>query len=127
MSFSQIFREKAPLDSIIQVMGRLNREAENDRASLIVYDYDKEHRPYSQLELNESEKRLKVVKDSIDLYSLLDEYYESISEKNQLYKNYSKELDERITKLDFDVIWEFKLKRSCLDTRHERSEKSKSS
>ena len=108
-------------------MGRLNREAENDRASLIVYDYDKEHRPYSQLELNESEKRLKVVKDSIDLYSLLDEYYESISEKNQLYKNYSKELDERITKLDFDVIWEFKLKRSCLDTRHERSEKSKSS
>ena len=46
MSFSQIFREKAPLDSIIQVMGRLNREAENDRASLIVYEYDKEHNKY---------------------------------------------------------------------------------
>lgn len=101
ISFSYIFREKAPLDSIIQVMGRLNREAENDRASLVVYEYDKEHRPYSQLELDESEERLKVVKDSIDLYSLLDKYYESISEKNELYKNQSKELDGRITKLDF--------------------------
>ena len=107
ISFSYIFREKAPLDSIIQVMGRLNREAENDQASLVVYEYDKEHRPYSQLELDESEERLKVVKDSIDLYSLLDKYYESISEKNELYKNQSKELDDRITKLDFDGIWEF--------------------
>jgi CRISPR/Cas system-associated endonuclease/helicase Cas3 len=107
ISFSHIFREKAPLDSIIQVMGRLNREAKNDQASLIVYEYDNEHRPYSQLELDESEKRLKVVKDSIDLYSLLDKYYESISEKNQLYKNQSKELDDRMTKLDFDGIWEF--------------------
>jgi CRISPR-associated endonuclease/helicase Cas3 len=107
LSFSQIFREKAPLDSIIQVMGRLNREAENDQASLVIYNYDTEHRPYSQLELNESEKRLMAVKNSIDLYSVLDEYYESISGKNQLYQKYANKLDERITKLDFDGVWEF--------------------
>lgn len=57
--------------------------------------------------LNESEKRLALVKNSIDLYSLLPEYYQSISEKNNLYKEYTKELDGRIAKLDFDGIWEF--------------------
>ena len=49
LSFSHIFREKAPLDSIIQVMGRLNREAEDDRSKRIVYEYDNEYRPYSKL------------------------------------------------------------------------------
>ena len=94
LSFSQIFREKAPLDSIIQVMGRLNREAEDDQATLVVYEYDDNHKPnhkpYSQLELYESEKRLGLVKNSIDLYSLLPEYCQSISEKNNLYKEYTK-------------------------------------
>jgi len=59
LSFSHIFREKAPLDSIIQVMGRLNREAKDDQARLIVYEYDTEYRPYSKLELNLSEEILK--------------------------------------------------------------------
>jgi CRISPR-associated endonuclease/helicase Cas3 len=65
LSFSQIYREKAPLDNIIQVMGRLNREAEDDQAQLVVYEYDieydNEHRPYpyNKLELNESEVILK--------------------------------------------------------------------
>ena len=34
-------------------------------------------------------------------------YYESISERNNLYKQLSKELDDYIAKLDFDKIWEF--------------------
>jgi CRISPR-associated endonuclease/helicase Cas3 len=106
LSFLQIFREKAPLDSIIQVMGKLNREAEDDLATLVIYKYDDNHKPYSQLELFESEKRLELVKNSIDLYSLLPEYYQFISEKNNLYKDYTNELDDRITKLDFDGIWE---------------------
>ena len=107
LSFSQVFREKAPLDSIIQVMGRLNREAEDDQANLVVYDYDKNHKPYSQLEFKESEERLGLIKNSIDLYSSLPEYYQSISEKNNLYKEYTEELNNRIAKLDFDGIWEF--------------------
>jgi CRISPR-associated endonuclease/helicase Cas3 len=107
ISFSQIFREKAPIDSIIQVMGRLNREAENDDARLVIYDYDDEYRPYSQLELRESEMILRTVKNSVELYSKLGQYYASISEKNNLYKNYAEELQEYIMKLDFDNIWDF--------------------
>jgi CRISPR/Cas system-associated endonuclease/helicase Cas3 len=107
LSFSHIFREKAPLDSIIQVMGRLNREAEDYQSKLIVYEYDNEYRPYSKLELNESEDILKTAKDSTELYSSLPQYYKSISEKNNLYKDHSKQLDDLIAKLDFDGIWEF--------------------
>jgi Mn-dependent DtxR family transcriptional regulator len=107
ISFSHIFREKAPLDSIIQVMGRLNREAEADEARLAVFEYDNEFRPYSQLELDESEKILKEAKDSTQLYSSLAQYYKSISEKNETYKKYSSELEYYISRLDFDRIWEF--------------------
>ncbi len=107
ISFSQIFREMAPLDSVIQVMGRLNREAEDKKANLVVYEYDTEHRPYSKLELNESEKILRIVKDSTELYSWLSQYYQSISEKNNLYKKYTNELNEYIARLDFDEIWNF--------------------
>jgi CRISPR-associated endonuclease/helicase Cas3 len=107
ISFSHVFREKAPLDSIIQVMGRLNREAENDNARLVVYEYDTEHRPDSYLELKESEQILKTVKDSPELYLSLARYYESVSERNEKYKKYTKELDTHIVKLDFDRIWDF--------------------
>jgi CRISPR-associated endonuclease/helicase Cas3 len=80
ISFSRVFREKAPLDSIIQVMGRLNREAEEDQSKLTVYEYDNENRPYSELELNESEKILRRVKDSTELYSSLAAYYKAVSQ-----------------------------------------------
>jgi CRISPR-associated endonuclease/helicase Cas3 len=107
ISFTKIYREKAPLDSIIQVMGRLNREAENDSAKLVIFEYDTEHKPYSQLELNESGPILKKVKNSIDLYLELPKYYQSISEKNNSYKRYTNELNEYIAKLKFDEIWDF--------------------
>ncbi|MGH9983739.1 MAG: CRISPR-associated helicase/endonuclease Cas3 [Nitrososphaeraceae archaeon] len=107
ISFSHIFRERAPLDSIVQVMGRLNREAENDQAELVVFDYDDEPRPYTQLELNESENILRVVGNSIDLYSRLDEYYQSVWKKNMVAKTHSQELDYYISTLNFNKIWEF--------------------
>ncbi len=107
LSFSHIFREIAPLDSIIQVMGRLNREAEDNNAKLILYEYGNEYKPYSKLELTLSEEILKRANDSTELYSSLPRYYESISERNNLYKQFSRELDDHIAKLNFDLIWEF--------------------
>jgi CRISPR-associated endonuclease/helicase Cas3 len=108
LSFSHIFREKAPLDSIIQVMGRLNREGEDDDQSrLILYEYDHKYQPYSKLELDESEKILKMARNSTDLYSSLAQYYKSVSEKNKLYKDHARQLDGLIARLDFDGIWDF--------------------
>jgi hypothetical protein len=47
------------------------------------------------------------VKDSTELYSALPQYYKSISEKNNLYINYTNQLNEYIAKLDFDEVWTF--------------------
>lgn len=107
ISFSHIFRERAPLDSVIQVMGRLNREAEKDQAQLVVYEYDQDYKPYSELEQDESKAILKRAKDSIQLYYSLADYYKSVSEKNNLYKEYSQELDSYVFQLDFDETWRF--------------------
>ena len=54
ISFSEIYREVAPLDNIIQVMGRLNREGNDNNALLSIFQSDNDHRPYSEVEYNES-------------------------------------------------------------------------
>lgn len=46
-------------------------------------------------------------KDSTDLYSSLAQYYKSVSEKNKLYEDHSRQLDGLIARLDFDGIWGF--------------------
>jgi hypothetical protein len=81
ISFSHIFREKAPLDS------------KSDQAQLVIYEYDKDYKPYSELEVVKSEAILEKANDSIQLYYSLAEYYKSVSEENNLYKKYSEELD----------------------------------
>ena len=54
VSFSRMYREMAPLDNIVQAMGRLNREGERSEPVLTVFLDDDDHLPYSQLEVEES-------------------------------------------------------------------------
>jgi len=107
ISFSKIFRECAPLDSIVQVMGRLNRENEYKDASLSIFQNDSDWKPYSELEYNESLKILKQIKNSIELYEKLKDYYLTISVKNQKNKELADKLSFRMAKMDFDGVWEF--------------------
>ena len=51
---TQVYREKAPLDNIIQVMERLNRELETNESRLTVFEFGNDgddFRPHSQLTL----------------------------------------------------------------------------
>ncbi|MCE2507289.1 MAG: CRISPR-associated helicase Cas3' [Nitrosopumilaceae archaeon] len=107
ISFSHIYREEAPLDNIIQVMGRLNREGENGDAELVVYRTDGESTPYSQLEFKTTQEKIKKIKDSVDLYRILEEYYSEIYEKNLSNQDGTKKLEQAIKQLDFDKVWKF--------------------
>jgi CRISPR-associated endonuclease/helicase Cas3 len=109
ISFGTIFREAAPLDSIIQVMGRLNREGETANPILNVFllDNGRDHRPYNRLEFDESLKIIKNVKDSQDLYSKLDDYYKTISLLNNANKELLLQLDQKMASFDFQGVWEF--------------------
>lgn len=67
IDFSHVFREEAPLDNIIQVMGRLNREGDNKNACLVIYPTDGNPNPYSPLEYKVTQEKIRGVKSSIDL------------------------------------------------------------
>ena len=108
ISFSHIYREAAPLDSIVQVMGRLNREIEFTHDSqLAIFQEDVDYRPYSELEYNESLPILKKVKTSGELYAELLDYYKTVSTKNAKNKKLGDELNSYIFNMDFEKVWEF--------------------
>lgn len=106
ISFSQIFREAAPLDNIIQVMGRLNREGKYDNALLTVFQYDKDWKPYSRLEFEESLSLIGKISSSTDLYDILPQYYRTIREKNKLNKMTSEDLTDLMKKMDYQKVWD---------------------
>ena len=112
ISFDRLYREVGPLDSIVQAMGRLNREAEtSDPATMIVFRLDSDWLPYSQLEFEESLHIIKMIRTSQELYAKLPEYYNRIDEKNQKNKRLAQELEHKTSRLEFDEIWNFIFKK----------------
>jgi CRISPR/Cas system-associated endonuclease/helicase Cas3 len=107
VSFSRMYRELAPLDNIVQAMGRLNREGERNNPLLTVFKVDNNYRPYSELEVGEAEKQLPSIRTSINLYDKLSEYYKTVSDENQTYKKLFEDLDYKMKQLDFEGVWEF--------------------
>lgn len=115
VSFSRMYREMAPLDNIVQAMGRLNREGEDSNPVLKVFCDDGDYKPYSQLEVDESKKWIPKLNSSIDLYNALPEYYKMVSAENQSNKNLAKELDDKMRNLNFDDVWDFIKKHALPD------------
>ena len=114
ISFTNIYREIAPLDNIVQVMGRLNREAEKSGAELIIFKTDNSHIPYSELEFIESKSRLENISNSIQLYDSLSDYYKTIHDDNLLNANLDKAVGMYMKKMDFEGLWEFVSKKLFL-------------
>ena len=108
VSFKRMFREVAPLDNIVQAMGRLNRENESsDEPVLNIFEIDRIPCPYVELEVNESRAILQGVKTSSEIYGSLNTYYKKIQLKNQTDLNLSKNLDDLMQKLNFKKLFEF--------------------
>ncbi len=106
ISFSHIFREAAPLDSIVQVMGRLNRDMEYSDALLTIYQQVDDPLPYNEIEYNESVSILKKIQNSKELYNELGAYYKKITERNQSDRNRARFLEDDMKDMDFQTIWE---------------------
>jgi hypothetical protein len=107
VSFSHVYREMCPLDNIVQVMGRLNREGKDPDAQIIVFETDGDRMPYLELDMQESRKRIQHTVNSEDLYETLSNYYADISSKNTRNVSLVMELDDYVSRLDFAKTWDF--------------------
>ena len=108
ISFNNIWRQMAPVDNIIQVMGRLDRESQNKNAKLYIFDSNVANStPYDNLEFEESKKIISKVSNSKELYDELPVYYKTISVENLQQKNQEDILEGHMDRLDFNEIWSF--------------------
>ena len=109
-SFDSMFRELAPLDSIVQAMGRLNREAKNPNARLVVFGSDGDPTPYSNLEYRLSKEFFEnnPETDSITLLRyLVESYYPEIDGRNMMVKCAIDKLNVKIEKQKYSEVWQF--------------------
>jgi len=116
ISFDYCIRDLGPLDSVLQVAGRVNRSCEGNRGEMTVVDLLKEDsgRPFSWI-YNDTiiwttREILSSLKGSISepaLYELGDQYFSRLMNKG--LENESLELLEALVKLDFERIAEFSL------------------
>ena len=105
ISFENIWRQVAPLDSIVQVLGRLDRENKNRDSTLFVFR-SKNHLPYSSLEYRVSERYLENIHDSVQLYKVLPAYYEEISCSDRTRTKESENIHDGVADLDFEHVWD---------------------
>jgi CRISPR/Cas system-associated endonuclease/helicase Cas3 len=104
----------APLDNIVQVMGRLNRECKNKDAILTIFKTN-ENAPYSSLEFKESMSMIEDIKNSADLYRILPEYYANITNKNLTNKNRKENIEKCMIEMDFEHVWKIIRKHASLN------------
>jgi CRISPR-associated endonuclease/helicase Cas3 len=107
VSFTKMYRELAPLDNIVQAMGRLNREGETSTPILSVFNLDGDYKPYSELEVAVSRRLIPELHSSTDIYAKLQDYYKEVSSRNKSNGKLADELEYRMKRLEFDDVWEF--------------------
>jgi len=108
-SFERMFREMAPLDSIVQAMGRLNRHGGSESAEITVFGRDPP-RPYRQIEICETQKVLDGLAAngpvaSAAVYDRLREYYEAVASSDGESQKKSEDLERSMSRHDYDRVW----------------------
>ena len=107
VSFTKMYREMAPLDNIVQAMGRLNREGETSTPVLSVFNIDGDYRPYSELEVAVSKRLIPELHSSTDIYAKLPDYYKEVSSRNKSNSKLANDLESMMKRLEFDDVWAF--------------------
>ncbi|MCR8473794.1 MAG: CRISPR-associated helicase Cas3' [Candidatus Korarchaeota archaeon] len=119
LDFDKTVRDIGPIDSVIQIGGRCNREWRKEKGEVyVIHVVDEEGRPdsvriYGNLTIKHiAEPLLSKWKNfnESDIVTLLDEYYKLVSEKLQVdTRDESLRVLEAIKSFDFDKLSQFRL------------------
>lgn len=110
VSFDNMFRELAPLDNVVQAMGRLNREAEHKNSVLHVVNLGNGYLPYSKLEYNLSRAFLEGNPETSSqemLSYLVKSYYPQLFERDLRADGENRELSRLIENQLYGPVWDF--------------------
>nr|WP_276977006.1 CRISPR-associated helicase Cas3' [Ferrimicrobium acidiphilum] len=111
VSFDRVVRELAPLDNLVQVMGRLGREEDtsNGKKRLMMYVFrfpgDETHAPYVGLEYEKTRLIMMGVHGSTDLISALPSYYEELYSANKSNQSLLRRLESYEAEVSFEMVW----------------------
>lgn len=109
-SFGRVFREMAPLDRIVQAMGRVNRHGDAESAEITIFDRNPSL-PYRDIEICETQKILDSLTAngtvaSTTVYAKLHEYYERITSNDCKLLDDSEKLEDWMSEHNYDKVWE---------------------
>jgi len=115
-SFGRIWRELAPMDSIVQAMGRLDRGAEmGGSARITIFGrYDPtDTMPYDRLDVKTTYDMLKELRNSQrdefksnKLYEVLEKYYDLTMDKNIGVKEQKDEFENHVKNQHYEKVWD---------------------
>ncbi|WP_353685116.1 CRISPR-associated helicase Cas3' [Thermodesulfovibrio sp. 3907-1M] len=108
IDFDMVYRDIAPLDSIIQSAGRCNRNAANKKGTVRVFTLiDEKNRRYASyiydivlIDITEKLISTQKIFNEKELYQLLDKYFQQTSER--LNQTESAEILDAISRLRYD-------------------------
>ena len=109
LDFDMGFRDLAPIDSIVQVAGRINRQAnpqnpEREHLPLFVIDFGDCEKIYGRLTKYKSEQAM-LNKDEIfesDYLNLVDTYFSELTAQNTISFDYSRDIFQAMKTLKYD-------------------------
>ncbi len=109
LDFDMGFRDLAPIDSIVQVAGRVNRQAnpqnpEREHLPLFVVDFGDCEKIYGTITKDQSRKAVSI-KDEIfesDYLNLVESYFSEVTAENKISFDTSRDIFQSIKTLKYD-------------------------